>query len=329
LQNVASAVFTQGRSIPLFVVLLFVGPLLFSLFFGRVFCGAVCPLGAVQDLVVVRPLSIPGWLESIGRLAGYTYLGLAVITAAISGVFLVCRYDPFVSIFRFSGNLYILILGGCLVVIGLFVARPYCRFVCPYGMILRNLSRLARRPVTISPEDCINCGLCAAACPFGAIKGPTRPLQRAMISRFRGLFLAWLVGTIILILAGLWLGRMAGSGISRLDTTVQMAASLAKKRVGPSYIQEAVAAYLASGGSAEGLTQDAAAILARYRLGGALLGAWMGLVIGAKALAACMVRPGKDYYADPASCLACGRCFVYCPKEHLRRGDVRSDHGQN
>ncbi|MHC5086583.1 MAG: 4Fe-4S binding protein, partial [Planctomycetota bacterium] len=40
----------------------FFSPLVFTLFFGRSFCAAVCPLGVIQDLVLLRPLKVPIWL---------------------------------------------------------------------------------------------------------------------------------------------------------------------------------------------------------------------------------------------------------------------------
>jgi len=326
-QNVVLAIANSEYNLPLSVVFIFGLPLLFALFFGRVFCGAICPLGAVQDLVLLRPVAIPVWLESIGRLAAYIYLGLAIASTAISGVFLVCRYDPFVSAFRFSGNLYILILGGCILLIALFIGRPYCRFLCPYGVILRNLSRLTRRMISISPDKCIDCGLCAKACPFGAIRPPvTRPKGQA-IATLKALLLWWVAASTIIMLAGFFLGSLAARGIARLDSTVQMASNLQAGSDGPSHIRDAVAAYLASGGTAEALLEKARVTLARYRMAGGLLGGWIGLVIGLKALGACIKWPQDGYRADPASCLACGRCFAYCPREHLRRGKLEShDH---
>jgi polyferredoxin len=152
IQNVALALFS-GYAIPISVLLFFVLPLVFTLFFGRVFCAAVCPLGAVQDLVTVWPMAVPRWLESGLRVLAYVYLGLALMWAALGSAFIVCRYDPFVAIFRLSGDVHILILGATLLIVGLVIGRPYCRFLCPYGVILRQLSRLSRWRVTITPDE--------------------------------------------------------------------------------------------------------------------------------------------------------------------------------
>jgi polyferredoxin len=121
IQNIVLSIFDRDYAVPLVVAGFFLLPLIFTLFFGRTFCAAVCPLGAVQDLVLLRPVSVPSWAESGLRLFAYVYLGAAVLFAATGSAFVICRYDPFVSIFRFTGDLNILILGGCLLLVGVFI----------------------------------------------------------------------------------------------------------------------------------------------------------------------------------------------------------------
>ena len=173
IQNVSLSLFDGGYAIPLTVALFFALPVVFSLLFGRVFCSAVCPLGAVQDIVLIRPARLPLWLaESLGTLP-FVYLGVAVLFSATHSAFFICRYDPFVSIFRLSGNFDILVLTGFFLILSTFVGRPYCRFLCPYGALLGILSKVAWRKATITPDECIVCGLCEDACPVGAIRPPT------------------------------------------------------------------------------------------------------------------------------------------------------------
>ncbi|UCD52612.1 MAG: 4Fe-4S binding protein, partial [Phycisphaerales bacterium] len=172
IQNVALTAFDPTYAIPLTALIFFGLPLVVTLFFGRAFCGAVCPLGAIQDVVFISPVKVPRWLESGLRLLVYLYLGAGVLFAATGCMFIICRYDPFVGFFRLGANWNLLVFGACLLLIGLFVGRPYCRFLCPYGVVLRQLSRLSKWRVTITPTDCIQCRLCEDACPFGAIRRP-------------------------------------------------------------------------------------------------------------------------------------------------------------
>src|ERR1022692_2630538 len=65
-----------------------------------------------------------------------------------------------------SGAPHMLLIGGAFLVAGMFIGRPYCRYLCPYGGLLAWCTRLARRGVTITPDKELDCGLCAEACPY-------------------------------------------------------------------------------------------------------------------------------------------------------------------
>ena len=68
-----------------------------------------------------------------------------------------------------------------------------------------------------------------------------------------------------------------------------------------------------------GMTMGIAAI----GIVGTVFGAFVGLVVGLQLIAFTIRRQRKDYEADRASCVACGRCFAYCPRERVRRGDLQ------
>ena len=64
----------------------------------------------------------------------------------------------------------LLLVGGSFLAVGMFVGRPYCRWLCPNGALLSVFSRYAWRSFSITPDRELDCGLCSNACPYGAIE---------------------------------------------------------------------------------------------------------------------------------------------------------------
>lgn len=320
IQNLSLSLFNTGYTIPPSALFFFMAPLATTLFFGRSFCAAVCPLGAVQDVTLLWPITIPPWLEHALRYLAYVYLALAVWLAAFGSTFIICRYDPYVAIFRRSGNLNMLIFGGAMLTIGLFVGRPYCRFLCPYGVILRQLSRLSKWRVRITPSTCNLCKLCEDACPYGAIQlpVPTWPAETHAPDRRRlgGL----LILLPILIGLGAWLGHSLTPLTARTHSTVALAERIwLEENQQVADTTDASDVFRASGQSIATLYDRAAIIRERAGRGGWFFGGFLGLILGGKLILLSLRRPQTDYEAERAGCVSCGRCYQYCPKEHERR----------
>ncbi len=321
IQNVVLALADASYLLPWSVAAFFALPLISTLFFGRTFCAAVCPLGAIQELAALRPMRVPRWLDhSLGLLA-YLYLGWAVAVAAAGGAMLICRYDPFVGFFRFSGPFPMLVFGGSLLLIGVFVARPYCRFLCPLGAVLGVLSRASHRHVRIPPKECIRCRLCADVCPYNAIEPPAGPPDAAERVRARSRLFAALAALPVLMGAGAAVGWQLRDAMSSLHPQVRLAERIyredAGQRIEPT---DATTGFRASGESVESLYAGAERLRQRFAWASAAFGGWVGLVFGVKMVALCM-RPRRDEYEpDRRGCVSCGRCFWYCPKEQVRLG---------
>ncbi len=319
-QNLALAWSDSGYVLPLPVLAFFALPLLFALFCGRTFCAGVCPLGALQELVVWRPVHLPRWLAHGLGLIPWIFLGVALLFAATGTDFLICRWDPFVGFFRLGAAWPMLLFGALLLATGLFIGRPYCRFLCPYGALLGVCSKLSRKHATIAPDECIQCRLCENACPYDAIRKPlprTAPESRRKGVRRLVLLLALAP---VMAVAAAGTGHLFGSALSQANHEVALALEVHREAEAATETMSLEReAFFTSGLPLGTLYDGARAVQRRFAAGGALLGAGLALLVCAKLLGLSVWRSSTDYEPDRALCFSCGRCFEYCPMERKRR----------
>ncbi len=323
IQNMTLAMTDATYAVPWTVAAMFAVPILFTLFFGRTFCAAVCPLGAMQEAVALRPVNVPVWLDQALGLLAYVYLGAGVLFAATGTAFVICRYDPFVGFFRYSAGINMLIVGACFLVGGIFVGRPYCRYLCPYGAILGLVSRCSKWHAKIPPQECIQCRLCENACPYGAIREPTAALRPDERHRGRRR-LALLLGLFpVLIVVGFVIGRRLEVPLAAVHPTVRLADRIRLEQTGR--VGDTVDmsdAFRNTGRPTEELYREALALSNTFRTAGGWFGAWVGLVIGVKLIHLSIRRRRVDYEVDRTACVSCGRCFWYCPTDAAARGEL-------
>lgn len=152
------------------------------LFWGRgVFCGWLCPFGALQELLSegARKLNLPqltlpfGLHERLWPLKYVIFLGLfAVSLNSIRLAFLGAEVEPFKTAIslKFFRDWPFVAYALSLLVAGLFIERFFCRYICPLGAALaiparlRMFEWLKRRPQCGS-----ECAICAQSCPVQAI----------------------------------------------------------------------------------------------------------------------------------------------------------------
>jgi ferredoxin len=322
LQNVAQALSDHSYVLPLGVLAFFVLPLIFALIAGRSFCAGVCPHGALQDLVLLKPLKVPAWLEQGLSVLPFIYLGAGVLFAATGSTFLICQYDPFVTVFRMNGRALMVASGIALLLLGTFVGRPYCRFLCPYGALLKLASTLSKWRVRVTPDYCTQCRLCEASCPFGAMREPKSGKAEGLPAERRRLGRLFVLLPLLLII-GAWVGWRFSGAAAQMHPTVQLATLFVREHASPQKPgplgPEDFALERARQSPKEILLQ-AAQIQKKFAVGSTIFGAWIGLVIGVKLVSLSIRRQRTDYEPDRGSCLACARCFEFCPNEITRRG---------
>ncbi len=319
-QNVALAIFDPTYVVPITVVAFFILPLVYTVFFGRTFCASVCPLGAMQELVAIRTVTVPRWLDHSLGLVAYIYLGTAVVFAATKTAFIICRYDPFIPFFRLGGNTDMLIFGSCVLVIGVFVGRPYCRYLCPYGAILRVLSCFSKWRLSIPPDTCVNCQLCETVCPYGAIHPPTVAQTASSRQKGKRQFVLALLAAPVVVAAFVGLGTILAVPLAQWHPESRVAEQVRLEETEETEPTDASDAFRGTGRSVDDLYLSAVERRGEFVKLGGLLGGWTGLVIAIKLLHLSARRRRDDYQADRAGCVSCGRCYWYCPVEKVRLG---------
>jgi ferredoxin len=275
-------------------------------------------------LVLLKPLKVPNWLEQGLSVLPFIYLGAGILFAATGSAFVICQYDPFVPVFRMSGRSLMVLSGIALLLLGVFVGRPYCRFLCPYGALLKLGATVSRWRVRVTPDTYSQCRLCEASCPFGAIREPQGvETDSVSLSKDRRR-LAMLLCLMPLLVAG---GGFLGSKFSGAAATVHPAVALAERLIREQgsppktgvLAPHDLALERARQNPNELLSQSRM-IIRKFSIGSWVFGAWIGAVIGIKLISLGLLRQRTDYEPSRGECFACARCFEFCPNELVRRG---------
>jgi len=164
-----------------------IGVLGISLLAGRAFCGWICPVGTLQDLLAGLSRRLTGekkhglgkrsrsrlpiqlspkldpWLRSL------KYLILAILLLASTwAVYPPLReICPARALFSFQLSTPLLISILIVFLITSTVNRLFwCKYLCPLGGALAVFNKIAPLRLVINQSSCTNCGCCDAACPM-------------------------------------------------------------------------------------------------------------------------------------------------------------------
>ena len=170
----------SGMSIYLPFVLTALLPVVFTIIFGRFFCGWICPATFLYELNT----NVAAWLKRAGINTGkrrfdrrikYLVLATGLLLSAITGSVLVAGVYPPAIIGR--EIYYAVALGGFgsgsvffvgTMLFDLLVARRgFCRYLCPGGALYSLLGHYRLFRIQRIVENCNDCAKCNAICEFG------------------------------------------------------------------------------------------------------------------------------------------------------------------
>lgn len=146
--------------------------------FGPIFCGWICPFGSFQEWIGKLGKKIfknkynriiPSKIDSYLRYLRYLVLIWVLYMTAISGQIIFQNIDPYYSLFNFwTGEIAItgFIVLGVSIILSIFVERPWCKYVCPYGAVLGITNSFRIFKIRRNKAKCINCKVCDQVCPM-------------------------------------------------------------------------------------------------------------------------------------------------------------------
>lgn len=152
-----------------------------SLLFRKAFCGWLCPVGTVSEMLwklgrrlFRRNFHVPRGADLVLRSLKYILLGLflfavgsmsaAAIEAFLGGPYGTIADVKMLNFFRYLGVTGGVVL-GFLAAVSVFVQNFWCRYLCPYGALTSLAGLMSPMRIHRRAETCIDCAKCARACP--------------------------------------------------------------------------------------------------------------------------------------------------------------------
>lgn len=146
-----------------------------ALFWGRAFCGWLCPAGGLQETIArtrPRPVRAGNWIKWALWLpwaAGLLWLVLRTPVKAVEAGYMT---NHGISVSGLAAYIVYYAVLGLIVILGFTAGRrSFCHHVCwmaPFmilGLKLRNTFRLPGLRLTLT-SSCTHCGSCGTVCPM-------------------------------------------------------------------------------------------------------------------------------------------------------------------
>lgn len=153
------------------------GVMLITVLFGAIFCSTLCPLGALQEWTgkLGRKLLKKQYNPAVNKktdiaLGSLRYVILLMILLTALGHISIAldMFNPSIALkhmWTTAVPVTSLVLFLGMLLLSLVYERPWCRWACPYGLVLGFLGRFSIWKIRRDDPSCIHCKACDRACP--------------------------------------------------------------------------------------------------------------------------------------------------------------------
>lgn len=179
-----SAILSRSN-IPLLSLVAAIIMLIATAIFGRAFCGWICPMGFIQDIISFRKFR--KWLPVRFRLIKYILLVGGLLMPILSGWTFLGWFSPIPlftqSLSPFFGRAYFIHSGIVIFIFSVFFTilserRAWCRYVCPLGALLSLPAASKLIKILLDKNKCIKCKKCDDFCTMGICDITNQPELR-------------------------------------------------------------------------------------------------------------------------------------------------------
>ncbi len=147
---------------------------------NKLICGWACPFGAFQELIYSIPVlrrikqkKLPFAVTNTVRALVFIIMLMLLfgVVGHRRGLVIYHYINPF-NLFNMDMENAGITLTVLISLLGSFVFyRPFCQFICPFGLVSWIAERFSIFRIRINKNQCTQCGACMKACPLDAAKG--------------------------------------------------------------------------------------------------------------------------------------------------------------
>ena len=160
---------SRGMAVPVFFFGMILSVALLNLIGNKLFCGWVCPVGAIQELVHKLPLPkvrVPFKISNTVRVLFFAAFVLVTVLLRLS----LFEYVNAFHFFHWDWYWMSMLILGVVLLAALFIFRPFCYFLCPMGLFSWLLEQVSLFRVEKNDRDCGSCTYCIDNSPCPSVR---------------------------------------------------------------------------------------------------------------------------------------------------------------